>query len=196
MRSKYSKNLNIALTAMFAAIVFVLSYIGSLVQVTSFSSAALPLVAIIIGGIYIGPAAGSLLGFVFGITVFFFFPDTKPYMEFSVFYTFIACVVRATFVGWFTPFLFNLISKKIKPVAALIIAAVVGPVINTSIFTVCVMAVFRSFFEADAIAAGKSVLLFFLSLIIVNFISELVSSVVLCPAILVPLLKLKERMEK
>ena len=55
---------------------------------------------------------------------------------------------------------------------------------------------FGGLYEADASAAGQSVVLYvLLGMLTVNFLIEFISTVVLCPAISVPLLKLKERME-
>lgn len=69
MKLKNDKTLNIALTAVFACIVFVLSYLGSFVHIGAISFADAdsdrP------RGIYIGPWAGAFLGAVFGLTVLF-----------------------------------------------------------------------------------------------------------------------------
>ena len=197
MRSKYSKNLNIALTALFAAIVFVLSLVGGMIKIGAFSI-TIVLIPIIIGGIYIGPAAGALLGFIFGLTVFLTDADAAYLMTVNRFYTFVGCVVRATLAGWIPALLYRLIYKKSKkPFAASIVASVTGPIVNTGLFALCLVTMFGGQYEADASAAGQSVVLYvLLGMLTVNFLIEFISTVVLCPAISVPLLKLKERMEK
>lgn len=197
MRSKYSMNLNIALTALFAAIVFVLSLVGGMIKIGAFSI-TIVLIPIIIGGIYIGPAAGALLGFIFGLTVFLTDADAAYLMTVNRFYTFVGCVVRATLAGWIPALFYRLIYKKAKnPFAASIVASVTGPIVNTGLFALCLVTMFGGLYEADASAAGQSVVLYvLLGMLTVNFLIEFISTVVLCPAISVPLLKLKERMEK
>ena len=70
MKLKNDKTLKIALTAVFACIVFVLSSFGSFVRIGTVSI-ALTMIPIVLGGIYIGPWAGAFLGTIFGLTVYF-----------------------------------------------------------------------------------------------------------------------------
>lgn len=65
MKLKNDKTLKIALTAVFACIVFVLSSFGSFVRIGTVSI-ALTMIPIVLGGIYIGPWAGAFLGTILG----------------------------------------------------------------------------------------------------------------------------------
>ncbi len=98
MKLKNDKTLNIALTAVFACIVFVLSYLGSFVHIGAISF-ALTLIPIVLGGIYIGPWAGAFLGAVFGLTVLFTDVTALALLSINWFYAFLGCVVRGVIAG-------------------------------------------------------------------------------------------------
>lgn len=111
MKLKNDKTLNIALTAVFACIVFVLSYLGSFVHIGAISF-ALTLIPIVLGGIYIGPWAGAFLGAVFGLTVLFTDVTALALLSINWFYAFLGCVVRGVIAGWLPAFVLKLPQKK------------------------------------------------------------------------------------
>ena len=100
----------------------------------------LTMVPIAIGAMLLGPVAGAVLGFVFGLTSFYdavtgasamtgFFFQTSPVN------TFILCVVVRTLVGFLTGLLF-MVFKKIdkKRIWCYFAGGLMAPMFNTILF--------------------------------------------------------------
>ena len=195
MKLKNDKTLKIALTAVFACIVFVLSYFGSFVRIGTVSI-ALTMIPIVLGGIYIGPWAGAFLGTIFGLTVYFTDATAALLITENWFYTFLGCVVRAALAGWIPALVYKFIAKKSEIIGA-IVASVLSPIINTGIFSLCVFTIFHDFFLAAATEKGQTLGYFVLAVIIgINFVFEFLTTVVITPLLAKPLLALKKRMEQ
>ena len=195
MKLKNDKTLKIALTAVFACIVFVLSYFGSFVRIGTVSI-ALTMIPIVLGGIYIGPWAGAFLGTIFGLTVYFTDATAALLITENWFYTFLGCVVRAALAGWIPALVYKFIAKKSEIIGA-IVASVLAPIINTGIFSLCVFTIFHDFFLAAATEKGQTLGYFVLAVIIgINFVFEYLTTVVITPLLAKPLLALKKRMEQ
>ena len=196
MKLKNDKTLNIALTAVFACIVFVLSYLGSFVHIGAISF-ALTLIPIVLGGIYIGPWAGAFLGAVFGLTVLCTDVTALALLSINWFYAFLGCVVRGVIAGWLPAFVFKIAAKKSETVGA-VVASVLAPIINTGIFSLCVFTIFEPYFTDLGQTLGYLDLGHFVlvGLIGLNFVFEFLTTVVITPVLAKPLLALKKRMER
>ena len=195
MKLKNDKTLKIALTAVFACIVFVLSYFGSFVRIGTVSI-ALTMIPIVLGGIYIGPWAGAFLGTIFGLTVYFTDATAAPLIAENWFYTFLGCVVRAALAGWIPALLYKLIARK-NEMLGTIVASVVGPIVNTVVFLFCMIVLFGDFWSPKAAADGKSLLMWWITAIgVFNFLVEFLTTVVITPILAQPLLALKKLMEQ
>ncbi len=96
-------------------------------------------VPVAIGAVVLGPAAGAILGAVFGITSFIQCFGMSPFgavlLSINPVYTFIVCVVSRTLMGWFTGLIYAGLrkSKKIRK-ASVAIANVCCPLLNTLLF--------------------------------------------------------------
>lgn len=141
------KTLKMVQTAILAAIIIVMAFtplgylkIGT-VEITFIT------IPVVIGAMIAGPAAGAILGGVFGITSFIqcFGMSTFGTTLFGInpFYTFILCVVTRILVGWLSGLLFKAISgKDNKKVVSCIITAGFGAIINTALFIVTLFVLF------------------------------------------------------
>lgn len=137
MKLKKDKTLKIALTAVFACIVFVLSYFGSFVRIGTVSI-ALTMIPIVLGGIYIGPWAGAFLGTIFGLTVYFTDATAALLITENWFYTFLGCVVRAALAGWIPALVYKFIAKKSEIIGAIVASVLCADHKYGDLFSVCI----------------------------------------------------------
>lgn len=96
-------------------------------------------VPVTVGAVTLGPAAGAILGEVFGITSFIRCFGMNAFgavlLGINPIATFIVCVVSRVLMGWLTGLIYQGL-KKIRPVqkASVVIANVIGPLLNTFFF--------------------------------------------------------------
>ena len=100
-------------------------------------------IPVVIGAILLGPAAGAVLGGVFGLTSFGTCFGSSSFgvalMAVNPIFTFITCVPTRILMGWLTGLLFKALAAKAqggKPSAiAFGVTSLVGPLLNTVLFT-------------------------------------------------------------
>lgn len=102
-------------------------------------SVSLLTIPVVIGAIVLGPTAGAILGFIFGITSFVqcFGTDAFGTFLFSInpFYTFIMCVGARTLMGFLTGLIFKGLRKIDKTkVISYAITSLCGALLNTLLF--------------------------------------------------------------
>lgn len=96
-------------------------------------------IPVAVGAIVLGPAAGAVLGFVFGMTSFIQCFGASAFgavlLSINPVYTFIVCVITRTIIGWFTGLIYAGI-RKCRPVKRIsrAIASLCCPVLNTLFF--------------------------------------------------------------
>lgn len=189
---EYTKKL--VLMAVLTAIVAVLSYFGGFIKIGGLASISLTLIPVVIGSALCGPLAGAWLGFVSGV-VFFATADAIFWLGISIFGTIFIVLLKGAMSGFLAGICYKLLEKK-NQYLAVIISAIVCPVVNTGIFLIgC-----RLFFWNTVLAGAQSnemgvigyLLVFFVGL---NFILELVVNVVLSPTIM-KIINVRKSMEK
>lgn len=176
MKSKQIRNM--VGVAILMAIVIVLQLLGQFVKFGP-ASVSLVLVPIIVGAAIYGPGAGALLGFTFGVVVLLQ-PDTSFFYGMNVFGTVVIVLLKGTLCGYLSGLIYRLLSKK-NSFFGVIVAAMVCPVINTSIFFLGCLVFFK-----DALAATgiENVALYVITVFIgINFIAEFAVNVVCAPMI-------------
>ena len=96
-------------------------------------------VPVTVGAVTLGPAAGAVLGAVFGITSFIQCFGMSPFgavlLGINPFATFVVCVVSRILMGWLTGLIYQALKnvRQIKK-AAVVIANLIGPFLNTCFF--------------------------------------------------------------
>lgn len=96
-------------------------------------------VPVTVGAVTLGPAAGAVLGAVFGITSFIQCFGMSPFgavlLGINPFATFVVCVVSRILMGWLTGVIYQALKnvRQIKK-AAVVIANLIGPFLNTCFF--------------------------------------------------------------
>lgn len=176
--------------AILAALVIVLQLIGSFtgIKIGPFTP-TLALIPIIIGAVIYGPSAGAFLGAVFSVIVCIAVVTGADVggqlmFQYNPAVTLILCMVKGTAAGFVGGLLYKAV-RNINDLAALALAAVVTPVVNTGILCVGMLTVFAPLVSGWAEGAGADSIGKFIlfSVIGVNFLFELVLDAVLVPVI-------------
>ena len=172
----------LALTALLTALVAVLSYLGSFIQIGSIAAINLALVPVVIGAAIMGPAAGAWLGAVSGIGVLLS-PPTGTFFAISVIGTVVTVMVKGILSGLAAGLVYKLL-EKLNRFVGVLGAAIICPVVNTGIFLVGCVLFFKDAIATWASGDGMALIPYmFLGLAGLNFVFELVTNIILSNAI-------------
>lgn len=175
--------------AMLAAIIMVLQQI--VIPLPGGLTLSLVLVPIVVGAVLFGPAAGAILGGVFGVVVTFLVMtaragdlSTMMWVANPIVTAFV-CILKGVAAG----FCAGLIARAFKKrtFVGIVLAAAVAPVVNTGIFLVGMLTVFREVMMtfAQNIGMGGTSVIYFAVVVLVgiNFIIEFAANLILSPTI-------------
>ena len=188
---KQSTTEKLVLTGILTALVIVLQLLCNFVKVGPFAI-TLVLIPIVIGAATCGPWAGAWLGFVFGF-VACFDPGAAAFYAINIFGTIATVILKGTLCGLAAGFAYKLVERWNK-YAAVAVAAVVSPVVNTGVFFLgCLAFFFRDIKSWGAEAGYENALIYIiLAMIGVNFLIELGTNIVLSPVV-VRLLNIRKK---
>ena len=165
---------------LFTAIVTVLQYLGGFIKLGGMFSVSLVLVPIVIGAALCGKWASAWLGFVFSIMVFIT-GDAAFFLSLNIPGTIITVIVKGTLAGLVTGVVYELV-EKLNRYVAVIVSAIVCPVVNTGIFLLGCRLFFMDavseWAELEGVSVGLYMIVFFVGL---NFLFELLFNLVLSP---------------
>ena len=171
--------------ALLMAMVVVMQFIGGMIPPVGGFSISLVLIPIVLGAAIFGPKAGALLGGTFSVIVIINCitgADPGGAMVFQA--NPILCILVVMAKGVLAGLASGLVYAALKGVnsyVAMILAAIVAPVVNTGVFVVCMYLFFIDVLAAWA--GGGNVLGYILTgLILANFVPELIINVVFSPA--------------
>lgn len=168
---------------MLTALIVVLQFMGTFIKFGSFSI-TLTLVPIVIGGALYGAKAGAFLGAVFGIVTSVMCAvglDAGGQMLFAVspVLTVLVCMVKATAAGAVA----GAVAKSFKThtTVGVISAAVCAPVVNTGLFILAMLFLFKD--TLTLWASGSNIFVYVITgLTGINFLIELLINVILAPS--------------
>ena len=185
--------------ALLTAVIMVLHFSG--VAIPAFGTKiSLVLIPIALGAMLLGPVAGAILGFIYGMTVFIslgvmhmdpftgFLFDQTPVMAALI------CTVKTTAAGLVAGWVYRALSKK-NILLAVFVAAALVPTVNTGIFVLGCFLIYSTISEFAA-GAGYSAVYFILIVCAgINYLLELAINLIFSPALerLVRLLSKKLR---
>ncbi|MBQ8338954.1 MAG: ECF transporter S component [Clostridia bacterium] len=173
----------LVLLALLTAIVAVLAYFGGFIKIGGLASISLTLIPVVLGAALCGPAAGAWLGAVSG-AVFFMTADAAFWLSLSIPGTIITVMVKGIMAGFCAGFVYKLLERFNRYVAVLV-SAVVCPVVNTAIFLLGSVIFFLDAVKSMAAAENVSVFVYLMVFFVgLNFVFELITNIVLSPAIL------------
>lgn len=183
-RSSHEKVGNLTSLALLSAVVVVLQLFGS-----SFRIGAIPfslvLVPITVGACAVGVGAGAFLGGVFGLMCLLAGISgsdafTAILWAASPIWAVAICMVKGVACGAAAGAVFRLLHRKLT--LACVVSAVTAPIVNTGVFALFMLTVFRG--VLNEFCGGSDALSYlFLSMIGVNFVVELTVNCVLSAAI-------------
>ena len=163
------------------ALVIVLQFVGGMIPPVGGFSISLVLIPIVMGAAMYGPAAGMLLGAVFGIIVTINCINGTDIGGAMVFQANpLLCVVvvlaKGTLAGAAAGLVYKLLKGK-NAYVAMICSAVVCPVVNTGVFVACMLTFFKDVLAVWA--GGGDIMAYVLTgLVVANFVPELIINVV------------------
>ena len=181
-KSRWSTE-KLVLLALLTALTAVLSYFGGFIKIGGLASISLTLIPVVLGAALCGPYAGGWLGGVSGV-VFFMTADAAFWLGLSIPGTIITVMVKGIAAGLLAGLAYKLL-ERFNRYAAVIVSAIVCPVVNTGIFLLGSVIFFMDAVDSGATSEGMStfgyLIVFFVGL---NFVFELVLNIIISPALL------------
>lgn len=182
---KNNKIKRMAGIALLMAMVVVMQFLGGMIPPVGGFSISLVLIPIVLGAAVFGPKAGAILGGTFSVVVIINCitgADAGGAMVFQA--NPILCILvvmaKGILAGLASGGIYTAV-KGYNGYVAMILAAIVAPVVNTGVFVVCMYLFFIDVLAAWA--GGGNVLGYILTgLILANFVPELIINVVFSPA--------------
>ena len=180
--NKHNNFFKLVLIAMFIAIMLVMNFtpIGY-ITVTGAFSITLMTIPVALGAACTGVSGGTILGFVFGLTSFLqafgigfmIDPSAAPlFTENPIGYT-ITCFVPRVVTGVVAGFIFSIFEKKGHTGAlSFALTSAVVPVLNTALF----MSSYVAFYSNTSL--GGAVMTVLLTILTINFLVELIVTIV------------------
>lgn len=175
---KNTKTAKIVGIGLFTAIVIVLQLVASAIKFGPFSI-TLVLAPIVIGAALYGIGAGAWLGCVFGVSVLIS-GDAAAFLTISPIGTVLTVLAKGALAGLVAGLLYKALEKK-SSLAAVIVAGVACPVVNTGIFICGCYAFFQEWLTAVFGTTGFVTVVG--GLVTINFAIELGINLVLATAI-------------
>lgn len=184
----------LVMCAILTAMVIVLQLMGAFIKFGPFSI-SLVLVPIVIGASICGIGAGAWLGLVFGVIVLIS-GDAAAFLAVNPAGAIITVLVKGIACGFAAGLVYKLI-ESYNRYAAVTVAAIVCPLVNTGVFLLGCMVFFIDTIAGWAAAAGLGggvahYMIF--GLVGANFLFELASNIILSPVI-VRLLNIKSKQQ-
>ena len=180
---KQSSTERLVLLALLSALVAVLSYFGGFIKIGGLASISLTLIPVVLGAALLGAGAGAWLGGVSG-AVFFLTADAAFWLGLSIPGTIITVMVKGVMSGLLAGLAYKLF-EGVNRYIAVIVSAIVCPIVNTGIFLIGCLIFFIDTVSAGAVAEGMSVggylIIVFVGL---NFVFEFLLNIIVTPALL------------
>lgn len=173
----------LTLSAMMTALVVVLQLVGSFIRFGPFSI-SLVLIPIVIGAATCGPYIGAWLGLVFGAVVLMS-GDAAFFLQFNAPATVLVVLVKGTACGLLAGLAYRAL-ERFNRWLAVVVAAVVCPLVNTGVFLVGCFLFFEEAVAALATGAGftgSTTAYMFVGLAGFNFLFEMGFNLILSPVV-------------
>lgn len=184
------KNANVkrmAAIGLLIALVVVMQFISGMIPPVSGFSISLVLIPIVLGAALYGPSAGALLGAAFGVIVFINCvtgADAGGAMVFQAnpVLCFFVVIGKGLLAGFASGWVYRALKGR-NQYLAMMLAAIVCPVVNTGVFVICMVTLFNAVIASWATAAGADLFTYIFSILLLfNFVPELIINMVFSPA--------------
>ena len=141
----------------------------------------LALIPIVLAGIIYGPVEGFVVGAVLGAIVLVS-PSTGVFLSYKPVTTVFLCLLKTGLAGLAAGFIFKPFKGRNELVGS-ILASIAVPIINTGLFSLITIFVFREGVFGVTDLNGEFLSYFFLTVIGINFLIEFAVNSALSPAI-------------
>ena len=179
---KYKNTKQLVLLALLSAIVAILAYLGGFIKIGGLASISLTLIPVVVGATLCGPFAGAWLGGVAG-AIFFATPDAVFWFGLSVHGTIITVMVKGILAGLCAGLVYKML-EKVNRYLAVLVSAIVCPIVNTGIFLLGSLVFFKDVVSVGAVEEGISIGMYLIVVFVgLNFVFELIANIALSPAI-------------
>ena len=131
----------------------------------------LSLIPIAVGAILYGPIVGGFLGFANGVLVILAPATLSLFMSISVWGTLLTCLLKCTIAGVVAGFVYR--AFKTNKVLGGMIASFLVPIINTGLFCISCITIFRPFLENYGQGYDNIYLFLILGVVGWNFLLEM-----------------------
>ena len=171
--------------ALLIALIVVLQVLSGMIPPVGGFSISLVLIPIVLGGAIYGPSGGALLGAAFGAIVFINCvsgadPGGHMVMQANPILCFLVVMGKGILAGALSATTYCLLKPR-NSYLAMLVSAIVCPVVNTGVFLVCMVLFFREVLSVWA--GGSNILGYVLSgLVLMNFVPEVIINIVFSPA--------------
>ena len=170
----------LVLAAVLTALVVILQFLGTFVRLGPFQC-SLVLMPIVLGAALCGKKISAWLGFVFGMVVLLN-GDAAAFLSVNAIGTVVTVLAKGTLCGLYAGVVYEALKEK-NVYVAVFSAAVICPIVNTMVFLGGCYVFFFDTIKAWA-GAGDVMEYMILGLVGANFLFELITNIVLAPAIL------------
>lgn len=185
----------LVLTALLTSIVALLSYFGGFIKIGSFASISLTLIPVVLGASLCGPWVGLFLGFISGLFFLFNPADSSFWINISPLGTIFTVLLKGSMSGLCAGLSYKLL-EKVNRYFAVIVSAIVCPIVNTGIFLIGCRLFFWDTVVSGAANEGKGIIAYLLIAFVgLNFVLELIVNIVLSPAIL-KIINIRKKMNR
>lgn len=172
--------------ALLMALVVVMQAISSVIPPVSGFSISLVLIPIVLGAALYGPSAGMLLGGTFGVVVFINCvtgADVGGHMVFqeNAYLCMLVVIGKGVLAGAASGWIYKLFIHK-NGYLAMLLAAIVCPVVNTGSFILFMLLLFRGVLASWAGEGASLITYIFSGLLLMNFVPELIINILFSPA--------------
>lgn len=171
--------------ALLMAMVVVMQFIGSMIPPVGGFSISLVLIPIVLGAAIFGPKAGAILGGTFSVIVIINCitgadPGGAMVFQANPILCILVVMSKGILAGLASGAVYQLV-KGWNSYLAMVLAAIVCPVVNTGTFVVCMYLFFIDVLAAWA--GGGDIIGYILTgLVLANFVPELIINVLFSPA--------------
>lgn len=177
-----NQTVKLATAGILTAVVIVFQFIGASIKFGTFS-VSLVLIPIVVGAALGGKWVSTWLGFVFGVIVLLS-GDASAFLVINPIGTVITVILKGSLAGLVGGFAFELL-KKINTYFAVIVSAILVPMVNTGIFLIgCRLFFFDTIKEwATGLGFENTFTYMIVGLVGVNFLFELAINIILSPSV-------------
>lgn len=177
-----NQTVKLATAGILTAVVIVFQFIGASIKFGTFS-VSLVLIPIIVGAALGGKWVSTWLGFVFGVIVLLS-GDASAFLVINPIGTVITVILKGSLAGLVGGFAFELL-KKINTYFAVIVSAILVPMVNTGIFLIgCRLFFFDTIKEwATGLGFENAFTYMIVGLVGINFLFELAINIILSPSV-------------